>query len=51
MILQVEGLDNGCYQGGEGGFGGLGVGWEVEVAEGLRGDGAYGDAVDVLWKT
>ena len=50
-IVQVEGLDNGCCQRGEGGLGGFDVGWKVQVAEGLGGDGAYGDAEDLLWKT
>lgn len=50
-IVQVEGLDNGCCQRGEGGLGGFGMGREVQVAEGLGGDGAYGDAEDLLWKT
>jgi hypothetical protein len=50
-ILQVQGLDNFGDERGEAGLGGLGVGWEVEVAEGLGGDRADGDALDLLWKS
>jgi hypothetical protein len=50
-IRKAEGLDNFGDEGGEAGFGGLGVGREVEVAEGLGGDGADGDTQDLRWKT
>ncbi len=50
-ILQAKGLDNFDDERRDGGLGGLGVGWEVEVVEGSGGDGADGDAWDLLWKT
>ena len=48
---EVQGLDNFGDQGGEVGLGCLGVGREVKVAEGLGGDGAYGDALNLQWKS
>jgi len=50
VIAQVQGLDNFGNEGGEGGLDCLGVRWEVEVAKGLGGDGAYRDALNLLWK-
>jgi hypothetical protein len=46
-----KGRDNGFDQRGEVGLCGFGVGWDVQVAEGLGGDGADGNAQDLLWKT
>jgi hypothetical protein len=49
-IRKAEGLDNFGEERGEAGLGGLGVGRKVEVTEGLGGDGADGDAQNLLWK-
>ena len=50
-IVQVEDLDNFGDERREVGLGSFGVGWQVQVAECLGGDRAYGDAEDLLWKT
>ncbi len=44
ICLFGEGFDGGLGESGYRGFGGFGLGWEAEFDEGLRCDGAYGDA-------